>query len=499
MKRTLATIAAGAALSACAPAAQEPETAPAPSPAQQQPAAPAAAAFPTTAPSTSAAPRIDLPDAVRRTLPNGLKVVYIQQRELPVVSALMLTRGAGTGDEPANASGLASFTASMLDEGAGGKNSLQLADALDLLGASLTTSAGVDAAQANLYVLKQNFPAALRLMADVVTRPDFPQREVDRLRQERLTQLARARDEATTIANYAFSSLVYGEQHPYGRYPTQATTERLNRAAVAAFHARGYRPENSTLILVGDVDPAQMEPLVEQAFGSWRATGTGPSLTATPATPAALNRTTVYLVDKPGAAQSEIRIGHPGVARNTPDYYALLVMNTLLGASFTSRLNTNLRETHGWAYGASSGYQMLRGAGPFTARAGVQTNATDSSVVEFFKELNRIRTEDVTEAELDKARRYVALRLPDQLETTSDIAAQYGNLETYGIDPSFLETYVERTMAVTAADLRRVANQYVRPGQSVVVVVGDRSKVEAGLRAANVGTVVVRDVSEFVK
>ncbi|HEX8391295.1 MAG TPA: pitrilysin family protein [Longimicrobium sp.] len=479
MMRTLATVAAGAALAGFAGAAQ-------------------AQTFPTTPPSTGPAPRIDLPDAVRRTLPNGLKVVYIAQRELPVVSAVMVTRGAGTGDEPAAEAGLASFTASMLDEGAGGKNALQLADALDLLGASLSTSAGVDAAQANLYVLKQNFPAALRLMADVVTRPDFPEREVDRLRQERLTQLARAKDEATTIANYAFSSLVYGAGHPYGRYPTVATTQGLNRAAVAAFHARGYRPENSTLILVGDVNPAQMNPLIDAAFGSWRAQGTGPSLTATPPTPT-VARTTLYLIDKPGAAQSEIRIGHPGVARNTPDYYALLVMNTLLGASFTSRLNTNLRETHGWAYGASSSYQMLRGAGPFTARAGVQTNATDSSVVEFFKELNRIRTEDVTEAELDKARRYVALRLPDQLETTQDIAAQYGSLETYGINPSFLETYVERVMAVTAADLRRVANQYVRPGQSVVVVVGDRSKVEAGLRAANVANVEVRDVSEFVK
>jgi predicted Zn-dependent peptidase len=494
MNRTIAIAAAGAALAACTPAAAPaPEAGPAPAPAPVT----AAQEFPRTAPRPGAAPRVDLPDPVRMRLGNGLNVVYVRQAELPVISAVMVTRGAGSADEPAATPGLASFTANMLDEGAGGRSSLELADALELLGANLSTGAGVDAAQANLYVLRQNFPQALRLMADVVTRPDLPQREVDRLKQERLTQLARARDEAGTIANYAFSGLVYGSGHPYGRYPTATATQALSRQAVAAFHGQRFRPEASTLILVGDVDPAQMQPLVEQAFGGWRAQGT--AVASTPPTAPRIGRTTIYLIDKPGAAQSEIRIGHPGVARSTPDYYALLVMNTLLGGSFTSRLNTNLRETHGWSYGASSGYQMLRGEGPFTARAGVQTNATDSSLVEFFRELGRIRAEDVSEADLDKAKAFVALRLPDQLETTQDVAGQLATLETYGLDASFFDTYVQRVMAVTAADLRRVANQYVRPEQSVVVVVGDRSKVEAGIRAANLGPVEIREVTEFVR
>ena len=292
-------------------------------------------------------------------------------------------------------------------------------------------------------------------MADVVTRPDFPEREVNRLRDERLTALARAKDEATTIANNAFASLVYGAQHPYGRYPSvreHAGARPRPRAGASTPAATGRR--TSTLILVGDVDPAAMQPMIARGVrrvarrrarpGRWASRRRAPSIA----------RTVVYLIDKPGAAQSEIRIGHPGVPRSSPDYFPLLVMNTMLGGTFTSRLNTNLRETHGWSYGARSSFQMLRGAGPFTAPAGVQTNATDSALVEFFREINRIRTEAVTAQELQKIKNFVALRLPDQLETTSDMAGQLAALETYGLDASFYDDYVQRVMAVTAEDLR---------------------------------------------
>ena len=210
-------------------------------------------------------------------------------------------------------------------------------------------------------------------------------------------------------------------------------------------------------------------------------------------------RSVVYLVDKPGAAQSEIRIGHPGVSRSSPDYYALQVLNTIVGGSFTSRLNTNLREVKGWSYGARSGYQMRQAAGPFTAQAAVVTAKTDSSVVEFMRELGRIRTEAVSAEELDKAKRYLALGFPQTVETNPQVAGQLANLVTYGIEPSFLSTYVQRIMAVTADDVRRVANQYVRPGNAVIVVVGDRSVVEAGLRAVNVAPIEIRDVTEFTK
>ena len=480
MRRTAADMAAGAALAAALPAAAQ-------------------TPFPTTAPRPGAAAAVAPPAPVARKLANGLTVLYVRRPEVPTVQATLVVRGAGATDDPAASPGLASFTAGMLDEGAGGRSALQLADALDLLGAQLSTGSAWDAAQVNLYSLRDNFPAALRLMADVVARPDFPEREVARVRDERLTALLRSRDDPSTIANNAFPALVYGGQHPYGRFATTEATRGLDRERVRAFHAARYRPQSSTLILVGDVDPAALQPVVESAMGAWRATGAAPASSAAALTVPTIGRSVVYLIDKPGAAQSEIRVGHPGVARDNPDFFSLQVLNTLLGGAFTSRLNQNLRETHGWSYGARSGYAMRLGAGPFTAQAGVMTGATDSAVVEFIRELNRIRAEPVSADELDKAKRYVALGFPQTFETNPQVASQLAALVTYGIDPSFFSSYVQRVMAVSADDVRRVANEYVRPGNSVIVVVGDRSKVEAGLRAANLGTVEIRDVAEFTR
>lgn len=462
-------------------------------------AAPAAAQdFPSTPPTLGAAPSLKPPAPVTRRLSNGMGVTYVRQAELPAVSAVLVVRGAGTTDDPASLPGLATFTASMLDEGAGGKNALALADALDLLGASLSTSAGWDATQVNLYVLRDNFPAALALMADVAVRPDFPANEVERLRDERVTNLTRGKDEASVIAGNAFQSLVYGGSHPYGRFATIEATRGLDRARVAAFHATAYQPRNATLILVGDVDPATDHAAVERAFGGWRA-AEGSQMAPPVLQAPQIARTALYLIDKPGAAQSEIRIGHPGAPRGTPDYYALRVLNTLLGGSFTSRLNNNLRETHGWTYGARSTFSMRQSAGPFTAQAAIVTAKTDSAVVEFFKELERIRAEPIPAEELEKAKRYLALGFPQEFETTPTVAAQFADLVTYGIEPSFFDSYVSRIMAVTADDVRRVANQYLRPDRAVVVVVGDRKTIEAGLRAINVAPVEVREVTEFVK
>ncbi len=480
MRRTAALVVAGAALVAALPAAAQ-------------------TPFPTTPPRPGPVAPVTPPSPVVRKLANGLTVMYVRRTEVPAVNATLVVRGAGNTDDPADLPGLASFTASMLDEGAAGRSALQLADALETLGARLSASSAWDATQVNLYALRNNFPQALRLMADIVAGPDFPEREVGRLREERLVALSRSRDEAGAIANNAFPALVYGPQHPYGRFATTEATRRLDRARVQGFHGGRYRPENSTLILVGDVDPTAMQPVVQSAFGGWRAPGPTSRAPAAALAAPTIARSVVYLVDKPGAAQSEIRIGHPGVARNSPDYYALQVLNTIVGGSFTSRLNTNLREVKGWSYGARSGYQMRQAAGPFTAQAAVVTAKTDSAVVEFMRELGRIRAEAVSAEELDKAKRYLALGFPQTVETNPQVSGQLAGLVTYGIEPSFLSTYVQRIMAVTADDVRRVANQYVRPGNAVIVVVGDRSQVEAGLRAVNVAPVEIRDVTEFTK
>lgn len=485
----------GATLSLALVAACGPTPSPQSAPAAAAGGRVAADAFPTTPPTPGPAPALTLPAPERRSLPNGLEVVYVQHGELPLVHATLLLP-AGSVEDPAELPGLASFTAAMLDEGAGGRDALELAAALELIGASLGTGAGLESASVEMAVLRARLPEALRLMADVAVRPDFPEEDLRRLRDQRITALASARDESGAIASNAFAALVYGEDHPYGRLATTQATAAMDRAALTAFHQARYRPAASTLILVGDVDAAELHPLVEQAFGAWAGRAPENVQVADAASP---ESTRIYLIDKPGAAQSEIRVGHPALRRDHPDYFPVLVLNTILGGSFTSRLNTNLRETHGYSYGAGSSFAMRLGQGPFLASSAVFTAKTDSAVVEFFHELRRIREEPVTSAEVERAKQYVALGLPRRFETVGGVAGQLAELELHGLSMDFYNGYVDAVMAVTAEEVQRVAREHLRPDQAVVVVVGDRSEVEAGLRALPLGEVEIRAIEEFVR
>jgi predicted Zn-dependent peptidase len=245
------------------------------------------------------------------------------------------------------------------------------------------------------------------------------------------------------------------------------------------------------LLIVGDVKPDDIERKVRALFGNW-ARGTIPA----PAygQPPAAKGTTIYIVDKPGAAQSSFRIGSVGVARSTPDYFPLTVMNTALGGSFTSRLNQNLRETKAYTYGASSGFAMRRAPGPFIASAEIVAAKTDSALLEFMKELRTIRDTIPTE-ELEKTKRYLQLQLPERFETTGGIAGQLAGLVTYDVPLSFYNSYTQSIGAVTQADVQRVAKQYIDPDKLAIVIVGDRKSIEPALRATNIGNVVVVDIT----
>jgi len=452
-------------------------------------------AFPTTAPRVGPAPSVTIPAPVERTLPNGLRVLYVTRSDLPVVHASLVTRG-GESDAPADAIELAAFTADLLDEGAGGRGALELASEVELLGASLRVGSGWDGVFVNLSVLSPRLPEALVLMSDVVIRPDFPVEEVERKRDQRLTELSRAKDEPRTIASNAFLALVYGADHPYGRLATTEATTAITRDQMVEYHSSFYRPNVSTLVLVGDVSADRDHAAVESAFGSWESGDVAPAWT--PDVPA-IGQTRIYLIDKPGAAQSEIRIGHPGVSRGDADYFSLTVMNTILGGSFTSRLNSNLREEHGYTYGAGSRYSMRRGAGPFQASAAVVSEKTDSAVVEFFGELERIRADLVPDDELDRARNYVALGFPRRFETTGGTAGQIVDLTVYDLDTDWLDEYVPSTLAISSEQVRDAAVRHVRPATAVVVVVGDRATVEPALRALDLAPVEIRDAAEFVR
>ncbi len=438
------------------------------------------------------APPLRVPAVQTATLPNGLELAVVEMHEVPVVDVSLLI-GAGSARDPDDLPGLATFTAAVLQEGAGRRGSLELADEIAYLGARLYSAASYDAANVLLHVPKRRLGPALDLMADVVLRPTFPDSEIARQRDLRRTQILQQRDQPVAMANIAFSAIVFGSAHPYGRPigGTETSTAALSRDRVTQFYQAYYRPGNARMLVVGDVTLAEARKLIGDRFGAWA--GEAVPAVGEPAPPPVAPRT-IYLVDKPGAAQSVFRIGQVGVSRSTPDYFALAVLNTILGGSFTSRLNQNLRETHGYTYGANSQFAMRKMAGPFVAASSVVTAKTDSALIEFLKELRRIRDEAVPQTELEKAKAYIALGLPSEFETTSGAAAQFRELLLYGLPLDYYASYIPRINAVTAADVQRVARQYLDPDHFDIVIVGDRARIAAGLEALREGPIALRDL-----
>ena len=434
------------------------------------------------------APSLKLPAIQKQRLSNGLAVWIVEHHEVPLAQINLIVRS-GSAADPIGKYGVGSLTAAMLDEGAGTRSSLDLADAIEFLGANLSTASSFDASSIRMSVPVSKLAEALPLMSDIALRPSFPVSELDRLRKERLTGLLQARDNAGALIQLAFPRIVFGPTHRYGTSANglPATIEALTVDDLKTFYRSHFRPDNATLLVVGDLTPATALPMLERAFGNWKADGMAPLVADVPNAPQ-LTKRQVYLVDKPEAAQSQIRIGWVGVSRSTPDYAVLEVLNTVLGGSFTSRLNQNLREKNGYAYGASSGFDMRLSAGPFLASAGVQTDKTADALKEFFNELNGILT-PVPPDELAKARNYVALGFPGEFETTSDMARKLEELVIYNLPDTTFSDFVPSVTAVTAADLQRAAARFVQPERMAVVVVGDLKLIEGPIRALNLGPI----------
>jgi predicted Zn-dependent peptidase len=448
------------------------------------------------APKPGALPALKLPAIQKRTLSNGLPVWIVELHKVPVVQVSLVVK-AGSGADAPGKYGIASLTADMLDEGAGSRDALQIADAVDYLGATLSTDSTSDASSIELHVPVTRLTEALPIMADVALRPTFPDDELKRVRADLLTSFIEAEDDPETLIQFAFPRLVYGPRHRYGTLSggTAATVKGLTAADLRQFHSQRYVPSNSVLIVTGDISAADAAARLESAFGAWKG---APMPTAAIPTAAQLTSRQVYLVDKPGAAQSQIRIGWIGVPRSTPDYFALRVLNTILGGSFTSRLNQNLREEHGYAYGAGSTFDMRASAGPFYASAGVQTDKTSEALKEFFNELDAIR-KPISPEEIEKAKNYLALLMPRNFETTERLAGSLAQMFIYSLPDDYFATYTQRVRAVTPADVQRVAERYIQPDKFAVVIVGDRKVIEPGISALNLGPLKIVETSEVMK
>jgi zinc protease len=435
-----------------------------------------------------------MPAAVERTLPNGLRLIVVSQPKLPLVDALLLLRH-GSEADPAGKDGLAALTATLLREGTTTRSAAEVAEQQAFLGIRLGASASLEQTAISLHAPTAVLDSALALMGDMVLHPAFPGPDVERVRNEALTALLQLRDRPPAIADRAFNALLYGDAHPYGRAGggTEETVTTITRDEVAGFWRTWYRPNAATLIVVGDITADDAERRARALFGAW-ARGELPAVPAAapPRRTAADAATRITLIDKPGAPQASFRLGSVGVARSTPDYHALLVLNTALGGSFTSRLNANLRETKGYTYGAGSSFAMRRDAGPFVARAEIVAEKSDSALIEFMRELRAIRA-PLAAAELEKARQYLILGFPERFETTGDIAAQLAPLVTYGLPFDTWSDFQRGIERVTASDVQRVAERYIDPAALRIVIVGDRATIEAPLRATGIAPVEVRE------
>ena len=445
-----------------------------------------------TAPRLGAAKPLSLPPVITRTLPNGLRILVVEHHELPVADFILITATGVEADPPGRA-GLTTLLTALLDEGTTSRNALQIADQEAFLGISLSTSSGWDASRISLHTPTAQMDSALALMADVALRPSFPAAELERLRAERLTELIQLRDRGPGIADVAYPAIIYGTEHPYGRpmLGTEVSVAAITRADLERFYRTYFRPNNSTLIVVGDVTADEIMRRAGAVFGSWERAEV-PAAVITAGRPA--TTTAVYLIDKPGAAQSSVRIGNVGVPRSTKDYFGLLLANTILGGSFTSRLNQNLRETKGYTYGAGSRFDMRRSAGPFTARAEIVAEKTDSALIEFMKELRSIR-DTVPAVELAKAKTYLQLQMPASFETTGQIANQLVPIVLYDLPLDYYNSYAQQIDRLTQADIQRVAREYIDPSRLAIVIVGDRASIEGGVRALRLGEILIRDLS----
>lgn len=445
----------------------------------------------TKKPAPGLTPSVVLPKVQHGVLKNGLEVMLVEYHQLPIVQ-FNLVLPTGTTADPAEKAGTANLTVRMLDEGTEQRTALQIADGLDFIGAHLSASTSYDGSFVTLETLKEHTASALDIYSDVLLHPAFPQKEFDRVKKEILTSLVQQKDQPAIIANKVFASKLYGATHPYGR-PSDGNEKSVGKITVEdlkSFYNACFRPDDATLIVVGDVTIAELLPMLERTLGAWQSKSISPPSLAPPP---GEGKAAIYVVDKPQAAQSQIRIGNIGLPRSTPDYFAVLVMNTVLGGGFNSRLNWNLREQKGYTYGTGSQFQFRKEPGPFSTYGGFRTNVTDSSVIETLKEIRRLRSEDVLESDLSFAKDFLTRSVARAFETPGQIATQLANLAIYGLPDDYFDTYVQNVKAVTAQDVKRVAEKCIDPDNMLIVIVGDVGSIRGGLEKLGHGAVVICD------
>jgi zinc protease len=422
--------------------------------------------------------KVTLPRPVEAKLENGLTIMILENHKLPYVSMQLVINGAGPISEPANQAGLASATASLLTQGTATRSSLQIAEQTDRFGAGLNASSsfGGNSAIVTASGLSETLDKWYPLLVDVLLHPSFPEKELKNYQQRALVNLKRQRTSPDFLASERFNLAVFGKFPASVVSASPEFLQSMTPAMLAAWHDEHYVPQNAVLGIAGDVNPAQMLDLLKKSLADWKRTGLEVKL---PPSAIAATRKQVFLVDRPGAVQTNIMIGNIAIDRSNPDYIALRVANQVLGDGPASRLFVKLREEKGYTYGAGSSFHALQFAGPWTASADVRTEVTEGSMTEFFNELNRLRADKVPDAELDDAKRTIVAKFALSLESPDQMLDSAIQIKRYGLAPDYWDTFPAKIAAVTADDVARVAKKYINPDTSQIVVVGDAAKIKA--------------------
>jgi zinc protease len=442
----------------------------------------------TTPPPAAPIRTFRFPRVQRCALASGITLFSAERGDLPLVTARAVI-DAGAASELAGEAGLAWLTARALGGGTAQRDGDALAWELERLGAELETFTTWDALNVQLTTRSDRLADALGLLAEILREPAFPAHEVERMRNEQLAEILRRSTEPRGLADDAAVRAIYAERATYAR-PTigiGAQVQSFDAATVARFHRRRFTPGNSGVVVVGAVSADAAATEVERAFGGW----TGARVPAPPpTTEPRVDRSTVFLVDRPSAVQSELRIGHVGVPRHHADYYPLLVLNTIVAGAFTSRLNMTLREKHGFTYGVRSQFAFRRAAGPFVIHTAVGSDVTARAIQEALRELHAIHDTGASPDEVRVARDYLAGTLPLEMQTTEHIAARIAELHTFQLEPDYFDNWRERIGAVTHDDVARVARAHLHVDRLAIVVVGNAAAIEGDLRAADLGDIV---------
>jgi zinc protease len=433
------------------------------------------------------------PRFVRGRLPSGVSAYAARLPGVPLASVELLV-AAGAQHDPAGREGLATLTAGLLDEGAAGRDAMEIAGGIERLGGQIATGADWDSGYAGILLLSRHLEAGLRLVSEVATAPTFPEAEVERLRRQRLTELLRRRHQPAAVADEQLAAAIYrGTVYAHSPLGTEAAISSLRRDEILDFYRRRYRLPEAILIAVSDLDPETLLAAAGAALAApptvSAATGAGP-WEPPDIRPAPLPGLRVVVIDRAGAAQTELRLGHAAVPRAHPDFTTLTFLNTLLGGKFTSRINLNLRERHGYTYGASTRFSGRLGPGPFVVSAAVATESAGAAAREVLSELRRIRDEPVTREEMEETRSYMLGVFPYTVQSMGDLARRLADLAVYGLPDDHYDRYLRAIASLSRADVQEAARRHLDPDRLAIVAVGPSDALRGQLE--ELGEVVVR-------